>query len=267
MKKIQKSFLMPLLFCMAMFYIGCGGGTDNPSSSSVDLYGTKWIGTNPGGFPVALEFDSYQTDSTSNSTLGEVEGSVYLTFSHDNTRQNYTYDYEYDDTNARWRWMIRNGSDVDIIHFYIADANTLVVDKFFTHGEQIFKKIGTAANSTSFTSLDGTTWGGLNPVGRPMLYSFGKTRVNHTYSHLTPDDRAVNLTDAANKVMVTFAFDGTSTGYDLNPVYDSTTKKGRISSTGGDTGGPGAFTVSNNYSEITFDQFYSHPGLKIYRIK
>ena len=280
MKKIQKMkklFLMPLLLSMALLFVGCfGGDTDDPDPTNVDLYGTTWIGTDRHGHAFAMEFDSSQTDSKDRLTYAPQDGTVYLTISRDNTRQNYTYDYEYEDSTGTYKWMIRDsrGDKNVVIIFSITDENTFLAE-YMWHADTntVFKRVGLAITSTSFTKLEGTLWAGLNPMGRPMLYTFGKTRTQHYYDHELPNDRPTYFTDASttadNKVMVTFAHDGSSSPYDLNPVYDSTTKTGRISTTGSDTGGIGTFTVSNDYKVIEFDNFFGFhgPGMKIYRIK
>ena len=276
MKKIQKMkklFLMPLLLSTALFFVGCfGGDTDDPASpnETVDLYGTKWIGLNPGGHPVSIEFNCTQSTAETAGTYKTNEnGMVYMVLSHDNTRQNYYYDYEYDDTTNTYKWIIRrDDTNAIVVKFNINDENTFTTEFFWHDREIVYKKIGIASTKTSFDDLDGTIWGGLNPAGRPMVYAFGKTRANHTYNHgMTSAQRASTPSNDPDRVLVTFAFDGTSTGYDLNPSYNSTTKKGNI--TLGGTNGIGAFTVSNDFSEIEFDNFYGFhgPGLKIYRIQ
>lgn len=243
MKKIKKLALLFLFFCAAVFSIGCS--TDSADSLD-ELYGTQWVGRNPGNQPVAFEFGYSQTDPTDNATFEPTEGVVYITFSHDNTRQNYTYDYEFDETNDRYRWMIRNNADIDIIHFYIEDDDTLKVDKFYGHlaegATYTYKKIGTTVDESfaAFNTSTATIWGGLNPRSRPMLYSF--------------------KTDGT--VDVTFAFDGTKTTYKF--TYNTGT--GSITS---QTGGAniGNFAVTND-KIIEFDSFYGHAaGIKIYRIK
>jgi hypothetical protein len=245
-KRLQAAAVI-LLALAALTFSACDKDGDN-DVPLVSLEGTKWIGLNPGGRPMSFEFGKTQSDNGDNATFTDAEGKVRVTFSHDNSRQNYDYTYD----GAKKEGNITNG-----IGGFTVDKSAGVISftKFYNHAEGItiskiaaalddFKEAadGTTGGTIALADIEGTVWAGLNPASRPIFLEFGEI----------------------NGAVFTFGHDGTQPDY----YYTYADKAGAVQTAQDNTGGPGAFTLSANAKVLTFTKFYNfHANLPLVKIK